>query len=215
MEVDTKKWVNLDELDSDFVPIEYVEEVKELAKEAYCYLLSFPWCLSINKGWLVYSCGYVIGLFYFEIVPDVAKGADSHVWVIVGDLPSAYIDILSASSAHSALDLYIRLMEEWASKVNNGEDTSDCYPINVPETKEYADMLTIRMNLLKEAVPISTEPRQGLKLGRTRYPKRVHFLSVQNLVRGSLSVEIGRHGFSTTPKGLHDVRAMNPLTGIE
>lgn len=50
MEVDTKKWVNLDKLDSNFVPIEYVEEVKELAKEAYSYLLSFPWCLSVNKG---------------------------------------------------------------------------------------------------------------------------------------------------------------------
>lgn len=150
MEVDTKKWVILDELGSDFYQVEYVEEVKALAKEAYNYLLSFPWCLSINKGWLVYSCGYVIGFFYFEIVPDIAKGADSHVWIIVGDLPPAYIDILSAPSPRSALDLYIRLMEEWASKVNNGEDTSDCYPINVPATKEYADMLTTRMNLLKE-----------------------------------------------------------------
>lgn len=150
MEVDTKKWVSLDELDRNFEQIEYVDEVKELSKEAYRYLLSFPWCLSINKGWLAYSCGYVIGLFYFEIVPDVAKGADDHVWVIVGDLPPAYIDILSAPSAHSALDLYIKLMEEWASKVNNGEDISDCYPVNVPATKEYADMLTTRMNLLKE-----------------------------------------------------------------
>ena len=150
MEVDTKKWVSLDELDSNFAQIEYVEEVKELAKEAYSYLLSFPWCLSINKGWLVYSCGCIIGLFYFEIVPDAAKGADRHVWIIVGDLPSVYIDILSASSAHSALDLYIKLMEEWASKVNNGEDISDCFPINVPAIKEYADMLTTRMTLLKE-----------------------------------------------------------------
>ena len=150
MGVDTKKWVNLDLLDRNFEQIEYVEEVKELAKEAHSYLLSFPWCLSINKGWLVYSCGYVIGLFYFEIVPDVAKGADSHVWVIVGDLPPAYIDVLSAPSARSALDLYIRLMDEWASKVYNGENISDCYPINVPATKEYAEMLTTRMNLLKE-----------------------------------------------------------------
>ena len=150
MGVDTKKWVNLDLLDRNFEQIEYVEEVKELAKEAHSYLLSFPWCLSINKGWLVYSCGYVIGLFCFEIVPDVAKGTDDHVWVIVGDLPPAYIGILSAPSAHSALDLYIKLMEEWASKVNNGEDISDCYPVNVPATKEYADMLTTRMNLLKE-----------------------------------------------------------------
>lgn len=150
MELDTKKYVSLDELDRNFEQIEYVEEVKELAKEAYRYLLSFPWCLSINKGWLAYSCGYVIGLFYFEIVPDVAKGADSHVWVIVGDLPPAYIDVLSAPSASGALDLYIGLMDEWASKVNNGEDISDCYPVNVPATKEYADMLTTRMNLLKE-----------------------------------------------------------------
>ena len=150
MEVDTKKWVILDELGSDFYQVEYVEEVKALAKEAYNYLLSFPWCLSINKGWLVYSCGYVIGFFYFEIVPDIAKGADSHVWIIVGDLPPAYIDILSAPSPRSAMDLYIRLMEEWVSKVNNGEDISDCYPINAPATKEYADMLTTRMNLLKE-----------------------------------------------------------------
>lgn len=150
MEIDTKKYVSLDELDRNFEQIEYVEEVKELTKEAYSYLLSFPWCLSINKGWLAYSCGYVIGLFYFEIVPDVAKGADSHVWVIVGDLPPAYIDVLRAPSARSALDLYIGLMDEWASKVNNGEDISDCYPVNVPATKEYADMLTTRMNLLKE-----------------------------------------------------------------
>ena len=158
MEVDTKKWVNLDELDSDFVQVEYVEEVKELTKEAYSYLLSFPWCLSINKGWLVYSCGYVIGLFCFEIVPDVVKGADSHVWVIVGDLPPAYIDVLSAPSARSALDLYIRLMDEWASKVYNGENISDCYPINVPATKEYAEMLTTRMNLLKEGhLPLLAE----------------------------------------------------------
>ena len=150
MGLDTKKWAILDKLDSNPLSIEHVEEVKELAKEAHSYLLSFPWCLSINKGWLVYPCGYVIGLFCFEIVPDVAKGADNHVWVIVGDLPPAYIDILSAPSAHSALDLYIKLMEEWASKVNNGEDISDCYPVNVPATKEYADMLTTRMNLLKE-----------------------------------------------------------------
>ena len=150
MELDTKKWAILDKLDSNPLSIEHVEEVKELAKEAHSYLLSFPWCLSINKGWLVYSCGYVIGLFCFEIVPDVAKGADNHVWVIVGDLPPAYIDVLSAPSARGALDLYIGLMDEWASKVNNGEDISDCYPVNVTATKEYADMLTTRMNLLKE-----------------------------------------------------------------
>lgn len=41
MEINTKKWVNLDELDSDFVQVEYVEEVKALAKEAYSYLLSY------------------------------------------------------------------------------------------------------------------------------------------------------------------------------
>ena len=150
MGIDTTKWVSLNELESNTVQIDYPEEVKQLAKEAQKYLQSFPWCLSIKTGWLAYSCGYIIGLFYFEIVPDISKGADSHVWVIVGDLPAAYIDVLNAHSAHRALELYIQLMEEWASKVNNAEDLSDCYPLNVPATQEYANMLTSRMNLLKE-----------------------------------------------------------------
>ncbi len=42
MEVDIKKWVNLDRLDSNFVQIEYIEEVKKLAKEANSRLLYFP-----------------------------------------------------------------------------------------------------------------------------------------------------------------------------
>lgn len=41
MEIDTKKYVNLDELDRYFEQIEYVEEVKALAKEAYSYLLFY------------------------------------------------------------------------------------------------------------------------------------------------------------------------------
>ena len=150
MEIDTTKWTSLNELESNFVQIDYLEEVKQLAKEARNYLQSFSWCLTIKTGWLAYSCGYIVGLFYFEIVPDISKGADSHVWVIVGDLPPAYIDILNAPSAHRALELYIHLMEEWASKVNNGDDISDCYPVNAPATQEYANMLTSRMNLLKE-----------------------------------------------------------------
>lgn len=42
MEIDTKKYVSLDELDRNFEQIEYVDEVKALSKEAYSYLLSFP-----------------------------------------------------------------------------------------------------------------------------------------------------------------------------
>jgi hypothetical protein len=41
MEIDTKKYVSLDELDRNFEQIEYVEEVNALAKEAYSYLLSY------------------------------------------------------------------------------------------------------------------------------------------------------------------------------
>ncbi len=39
MEIDTKKYVSLDELDSNPLSIEYVEEVKELAKEDHLPLL--------------------------------------------------------------------------------------------------------------------------------------------------------------------------------
>jgi predicted adenine nucleotide alpha hydrolase (AANH) superfamily ATPase len=130
--------------------IEYLDEVLTLKVQAEDYLKAFKWCKKIKNGWLVKEWGYILCIFYFEIEPAVDSVADSFVWIIVGDLPPAYIDIESASNAYEALTSYLSLMQDWVDNVNQGKSVEECFPIKVEPTDEYAEMLGARMNILKE-----------------------------------------------------------------
>ena len=130
--------------------IDYLDEVLSLSIEAHNYLLSFNWCNQILNGWLVKEWGYIVCIFYFEIEPHENSGADNFVWVIVGDIPPAYIDIQSAKNACEVLGIYVQLMEEWIFKVKCGESVSDCFPINIEPTIQHADMLYNRVKIIKE-----------------------------------------------------------------
>ncbi len=129
--------------------IENKDEVITLSNEAANYLSSFNWCKKINNGWVAKEFGYILSVFYFEIEPDKEKNADNNVWIIVGDIPSVYIDIESANNADDALKCYCLIMEDWINCVKNGESIEECYPINVPATIEYAIMLESRIKLIK------------------------------------------------------------------
>lgn len=129
---------------------DYYDEVLQLYNEAKTYVLSFKCCHSIRNSWIAYECGYIIGIFLFEVEVMGGEKDNQFFWVIVGDLPPVCISKEESSTAYKALLKYIFLMEDWISKVNMGENTTHCYPINVPCTKEYADMLQTRIDLLRE-----------------------------------------------------------------
>ena len=93
--------------------IDYLDDVIKLSEDAQNYLGSFHWCKRIINGWLSHEWGYILGIFYFEIEPLKESSADKFVWIVVGDLPSAYIDTVSATNALSALESYVFLMEDW------------------------------------------------------------------------------------------------------
>ncbi len=130
--------------------LEHNEEVFQQSVLAKNYLKSFKWCKEIVNGWLAYGFGKILCVFFFEIEPANNSGADDKIWVIVGDIPPAYLDFVGYPSAKEALDFYCYLMEEWVDCVNNGKSVDDCYPVNAPATKEYADMLQTRINIIKE-----------------------------------------------------------------
>jgi hypothetical protein len=142
--------IELDKIKRSEVELEFEEEVFELIKEAEDFLSSFKWCKNIIKGWLAKDWGYILCIFYFNIEPTPGSKADNHVWFIVGDLPPAYIDIQSASTAYEALNAYTFLMEDWVINVRQGKSVEACYPIEVAPSLEYADMLSSRMNLIKQ-----------------------------------------------------------------
>ena len=149
--------------------LDYRDEIVDSIAEAKSYLMKFGWCDEIREGWLAASFGYILNILYFEIVPDYKSCTDTHVWVVVGDLPPAYIDTISAPSAHDALQVYISIMQEWVDAVMAEKSVEDCFPVNVPPQKHYAEMLNTRLGLLKsDFLPlIPTENAQiNIKTGR-------------------------------------------------
>ncbi len=129
--------------------LEFKSEVINLASEATTYLKNFKWCKEIINGWLSSEFGYIFCVFYFEIIPEESSKADKYIWIIVGDIPPAYIDIISAPTIQEAIICYCAIMEDWVNAVNDGNSVEECYPINVPATIEYADMLKTRIELIK------------------------------------------------------------------
>lgn len=130
--------------------IEYKSEVIELSKEAEQYLSSLNWCKKIIEGCVVKEWGYILAIFYFKIEPSINSNADNFVWVIVGDLPPAYIDIQSAKNEYEALNSYVFLMEDWINHAKKGLSVDECFPINVEPTEEYAAMLASRVEIIKD-----------------------------------------------------------------
>jgi hypothetical protein len=130
--------------------LEYKDEIIAESQKAMNYLSSFEWCNQILNGWLANGFGYILCIFYFEIAPAKNSNADEKVWVIVGDIPSAYLDTIEYKTANDALSFYCFLMEEWIGFAKQGKPADGCYPINVPPTLEYAEMLQIRVDLIKK-----------------------------------------------------------------
>jgi hypothetical protein len=126
-------------------PIPELEEVLKLSVEATEYLNSFKWCEKINKGYLCKEWGYRLCVFYFEIESTAMKS----VWIIVGDMPPAYIDIQHASSPSQALERYVVLMDDWIEHVKTGKSVVKCYPVHVEPVEKFADMLLQRTEKIK------------------------------------------------------------------
>ncbi len=144
-----------DDLLDSLTEIEEIECVLNLYSEAKEYLESFEWCLNSNKVWFEnkYSFYDKIGVFLFEIDP-IDNTVDDFVWVIVGDLPSVYLD-KSVESGREAIEIYCELMEDWVQNVKEGNSTIDCYPIPNEPTLENAELLESRIEFIKTNLLLS------------------------------------------------------------
>ncbi|WP_246671736.1 MULTISPECIES: hypothetical protein [unclassified Mesorhizobium] len=118
---------------------------------ARIYLESHSWVSAIKGEYLGYRLDGIIYVFLFEFVP-----AESNVppwtWVIVGDVPPAYISCHHAKTPYVALDGYIGAMEEWVEAAREGKSVEDIIPVNVPAIPENAKMLGGRLKFLDDNV---------------------------------------------------------------
>ena len=121
--------------------------------EAAAYIQGFAWCKGIREQYFGGGVGGVVGVFLMRIDP-AATGVDEWLWVVTGDLPSAYFVVDKAPSSAAALETYCGLMDDWIHAVQNGSSREDVFPVDAAPTKENATMLEGRMEFLRsEVVP--------------------------------------------------------------
>lgn len=125
-------------------------QLNEMLQEASEYLLSFTWCKEIIKTFFGIGVPGIFAVFLFNIKLDV--NVDDWLWVIVGDIPPAYITVDESPNPASALDGYLGAMYEWVNAVKEGRDTSGLIPVNVPPTIEMAALLEKRLQFLDDEI---------------------------------------------------------------
>lgn len=83
---------------------------------------------------------------------DRNADVDEWIWIVVGDLPPAYITCEESPNPASALDAYIGAMGEWVNAAKKRISTNGLIPVNVTPTLENAEALQKRLAFLDERI---------------------------------------------------------------
>jgi len=125
--------------------------LRKMAAEAHEFMCEKEWCERIDSQHFAYGVGGVVAVFLFQITPN-SEDVDSSLWVIVGDLPPAYIVAEDNPTVADALDGYCSEMEAWVEAVEKGESVEDLIPVNVPPTSDHAGQLRGRVEFLRTRI---------------------------------------------------------------
>lgn len=131
--------------------VEFYHEVIQANKRANTYLESFEWCKDTKGRSLYLNLGSTLCIFLFEI-ENSASDEDNFLWVVVGDLPTMYLDIYGSKTTIEVLERYSGLARDWIFNVESGLSVDDCYPFDTAPTTEMADMLKKRIELIKKSI---------------------------------------------------------------
>jgi hypothetical protein len=127
-------------------------QLRTMAREAEAYLSSHHWAPPIDQLLLGYGLGGVLALFLAKFSEPLPGGEDDCLWVVVGDLPSAYFVVDAAPNAREALSVYCELMEDWADLVLARGDLGEAFPVEAEPTEEHAEMLKSRVHFIRDRV---------------------------------------------------------------
>lgn len=128
--------------------------LREMGAEAKAFVAGHEWCPPIRSFYLAYGIGGVVALFLVDFTEAIADSPDESLWVVVGDLPSAYFVSESADTPRAALECYCYIMDDWVAAVVNDTDLEEVYPVDAEPTAENARELQSRLDFLRtEIIP--------------------------------------------------------------
>jgi len=127
------------------------DELDFARTEARQYLEFYNWVLSIKGEYFGYGAEGIVYIFLFEISPG-RPDVPQWIWVIVGDVPSAFIPGDESKTPYQALDEYIGAMEEWVEAARQGKSVAKLILVNVVANPTNAEMLAGRLKFLDERI---------------------------------------------------------------
>ena len=142
----------------DVVPVEQMsgdddEEtalLRGMLEQARNYIRSFSWCDSIVSSFFAGGVGKVFAIFLLKINSS-RSDVDPWEWIIVGDVPPAYLPLKDAASKMEAFETYIEGMKRWVEVAREGREPEPedcCPPVKTPATPEWAEELDSRLRVL-------------------------------------------------------------------
>jgi hypothetical protein len=123
----------------------------QMAENAETFLKSFSWCFAIRESFFGAGVGKIIAVFLFRIIlarPDI----DEWLWVVVGDLPPAYLVTECCKTPSEAVEAYIEEMSKWVEHARRGQESAEVISVNVPATPEWAENLNRRLETLRTTI---------------------------------------------------------------
>lgn len=125
-------------------------ELQDMLQRARVYLQSHEWCEGVSEAYLGFGVGGVVAVFLFRTT--MRTGDEELLWVVEGDLPSAYLVSDNVTNAATALEIYSDLMEDWVRAVRMGSGLQDVFPVDAPADEKHASLLEKRINLLRRDI---------------------------------------------------------------
>jgi hypothetical protein len=124
--------------------------LRKMSEEARNYISSFSWCGAILGSYFGGGVGRIFAVFFFHIRPSLPT-VDPWIWVVVGDIPLAYLPFEDCKSPIEVFKTYIRGMRKWVELARQGKigaTEEGVPPVNVPATPEWAEELNGRLDSL-------------------------------------------------------------------
>lgn len=141
--------------------------LRRMSEQAKQYLASFSWCDAVLNSYFGGGVGGIFAVFLFHIRP-ARRSIDPWIWIVVGDVPPAYLPLEDCKSPRAVFMTYLEGMRRWVELARQGRTgTADdgVPPINVPATPGNAAELDLKLQGLMLAVqPFfeSADPPNGV-----------------------------------------------------
>ena len=125
--------------------------LRKMETKARDFINQFEWCEGIREFYFGAGVGSVFAVFLAQIKP-AQPSIDEYLWIVVGDIPSAYLVTDDCADPKAALEGYIWEMRKWVDLAKEGRSSKDVIPVTVPATPEWAETLAGRLDTLEQKI---------------------------------------------------------------